>query len=368
MRIGIDARLINQTGVGRYIRNLISNLARIDSENQYIVFVLPDSKNDIVLPNENWEKHIVDIKWHSLKEQLMLPFIFSTCKLDLLHVPYFNVPVFYPGKFVITVHDLTILHFNTGKATTLPKFIYQLKRLAYKFVLYASLKRASYIFAVSQNTKKEVCDHYKIESEKIIVTYEGFDKNLYSQKVDVKNPLVNQPYLLYVGNAYPHKNLENLVEAISLLTKKYSFKKITLVMVGKSDYFYKQLQNKISDTILDKKVHFFGEASDSQLQNLYYNAQALVFPSFMEGFGLPVLEANYLGCAVICSDIPVFREILGDNGIYFDPHKPEDIAATIGKFLAAKNKYRFQKKVDYGKFSWEKMARDVYKSYKKIKI
>src|SRR3989344_5912882 len=117
MKIGIDARLINETGVGRYIRNLINVLARIDRINSYIVFVRDDSWNP---PNERWEKRIIDIPWHSISEQLIFPWLLIKEHLDLVHIPYFNVPIFYPGKFVVTIHDLTILHFDTGKATTLP--------------------------------------------------------------------------------------------------------------------------------------------------------------------------------------------------------------------------------------------------------
>lgn len=185
MKIGIDARLWSQTGVGRYIQELVKNLAEIDKENQYIIFVreqdinyqLPitqpaDATHQALLAG-NYQLRKVNIRWHSLKEQIVMPFILWREHLDLMHFPYFSVPVFYPGKFIVTIHDLILDHFDTGKASTLPWFIYKIKRLGYKLVMWATLHRAARVITVSQATKQEIIDHYKIKPEKIVVTHEA---------------------------------------------------------------------------------------------------------------------------------------------------------------------------------------------------
>ncbi len=313
MRIGIDARLINETGVGRYIRNLIGGLARIDKKNSYVVFV---RDNSWIPPNERWTKRIVGVPWHSIAEQLIMPWMFLTSRLDLVHIPYFNIPILYPGKMITTIHDLTILHFDTGKATTLPFVFYKLRRLGYRVALAVGLRRVVKIIAVSQTTKNELIDHFHLDRDKIIVTYEGVDKKIFKSTNRIS--LIKQPYFLYVGNAYPHKNLEILVEQ-SLPIK--------IVLVGKMDYFYERLKK----STVNKNVVFFGHATDEQLVNLYAHALALVFPSLMEGFGLPALEALALGCPVIASDIPVFHEILGDNVTYFDPRNPKDLKEKLAE-------------------------------------
>lgn len=345
MKIGIDARLINETGVGRYIRNLIRELVRIDITNRYIVFVRDDSWNP---PNERWEKRIVDIPWHSISEQLIFPWFLVKEHLDLVHIPYFNVPIFYPGKFIVTIHDLTILHFDTGKATTLPLPLYKLRRLGYYLALAIGLRRAHKIIAVSQTTKQEIIDHFRIDPDKIVVTYEAVDEKVKNQKSKVKSlkRIIADPYFLYVGNAYPHKNLETLLHAFQENTTK-------LVLVGKIDFFYERLKKNI----VNRNVIFFGQANDEQLINLYTHASALVFPSLMEGFGLPALEALSLGCPVIVSDIPVFHEILGDQATYFNPHDPEDIAQKL-----ARNVVR-PKKVVLDGYSWSKLASDTLAVY-----
>ena len=171
MKIGIDARLMNETGVGRYIRNLIDELATLDTKNTYVVFVRKEK--DFTPPNSHWIKIIADVPWHSIAEQFQMPGIFYREHLDVLHVPYFNVPLFYFGKFIVTIHDLIILHFDTGKATTLPYVFYQIRRLGYYISLLKAICWSEKIIAVSQTTKQEILKHFDVRSEDIEVIYEG---------------------------------------------------------------------------------------------------------------------------------------------------------------------------------------------------
>lgn len=171
MKIGIDARLIRETGVGRYIRNLIDELSRIDTTNTYVVFVR--KIQDFEPPNGRWTRKIANVPWHSVAEQLFMPAIFTREHLDLLHVPYFNVPLFYFGRFVVTIHDLTILHFDTGKASTLPWAIYKIKRVAYYVLLLKAVHWSEKIIAVSRATKQEILSHFDVLDRNIEVIYEG---------------------------------------------------------------------------------------------------------------------------------------------------------------------------------------------------
>jgi len=173
MKIGIDARLINETGVGRYIRNLIAELGKIDNKNSYVVFLRRSAFDAFHPPNARWEKRLADVPWHSMTEQIFMPAIFYRSRLDLLHVPYFNVPFFYFGKFVVTIHDLTILHFDTGKATTLPYLFYKIRRLGYYISLLKAIFWSEKIIAVSQTTKCEILDHFDVLPEHVAVIYEG---------------------------------------------------------------------------------------------------------------------------------------------------------------------------------------------------
>jgi len=166
-----------------------------------------------------------------------------------------------------------------------------------------------------------------------------------------------EKYFLYVGNAYPHKNLEKLLEAIS---------SIKFVFVGAEDYFYKRLKEKVKDMGLGNNVIFYGPADRKELVNLYKNAIALVFPSLMEGFGLPAVEAMAQGCLVLVSDIPVFHEVLGEAAIYFNPYDPVDMAEKMSDVLNNPQKYAKFKTLGpelVEGYSWQKMARQTLRVY-----
>ncbi|MBI3576598.1 glycosyltransferase family 4 protein [Candidatus Gottesmanbacteria bacterium] len=350
MRIGIDARLINETGVGRYMRNLVVQLGRIDGKNFYIVFLNGEAFDTFEVPNSRWQKRLADVAWHSVAEQFIMPWLFIKEHLDLVHIPYFNVPIFYPGKFIVTIHDLTILHFDTGKATTLPLPFYKLRRLGYYLVLAVGLRRAQKIIAVSQTTKQEIIDHFGINEKKIVITHEGIDTLATSDK----RQAISQ-YFLYVGNAYPHKNLETLLKAIAKLKSK-------LVLVGKDDYFYQRLPRQ-------DNVTFFGEANDGQLRSLYKNAIALVFPSLMEGFGLPGLEAMAVGTPVVCSDIPVFREVYGEAALYFDALDINDLVKKLSEITtndSLRKNLVGKGLVKVKSYSWTKLAEQTLAAYNSV--
>lgn len=363
MKIGIDCRLWNETGVGRYIRNLVAELADIDKENEYILFFRKQEYETVPLPHKNFQKIQADVVWHSIKEQTEFKKILEKEKLDLVHFPYFSYPVGYKGKFVITIHDLIIDHFPTGKASTLSAPFYFFKRLGYQFVLQNGIKHAQKVIAVSGATKQEIIDHYRPNPEKVIVTYEGIDKQISSnnqEKIDVK-----KPFFFSVGNAYPHKNLDRLVEAFKLFHEKNP--DCSYVFVGKEDYFSKRLQQFVKEKGLDASVFFYKTVTDGQLAYLYHNALGVVVPSLMEGFGLPALEAMSNECLVVCSEIPAFLEVCGDVPLYFDPYNIVDIAEKLETAYKRKVTHIQEKKkqgvIRAKKFSWREMAKQTVEIY-----
>lgn len=351
MRIGIDARLWNQTGVGRYIRNLVYNLEEIDKENSYVLFARDEDK--VKIRSSNFKTVSVSIRWHSVSEQLKFKKIINKENVDLVHFPYYSVPIFYKKPFVVTIHDLIPLHFQTGKASTLPFPLYKLKFLAYKFVVSQAAKNSKKIIAPSNFSKDEIVKLLKIDKSKVGVVYEGTDESLMSlDLVDKKE------HFLYIGNAYPHKNLELLLEVFKDLPD------LKLVLVGKEDFFYKKLKKKAENLNLTN-VKFFGYATDSELSDLYKKAKALIIPSFIEGFGLPALEAMSNKCVVLASDIPTLREICKDSAIYFDPRDKEDLEKKI---MDISSSIEINKYIEKGirratEFSWEKTAEKTLKIY-----
>ncbi len=380
--------------MGRYIRNLIKELQLIDKKNEYVLFVLSDNQDGILkqirqahcgqVQDDNYDNFRIvraDIRWHSIEEQIKFPAILNKENLDLVHFPYFSVPIFYNKPFVVTIHDLILHHFPTGEASTLPSPIYQLKLLGYKYVISQAAKKAKKIITVSNATKQEIVDHLSVPAEKIAVTHESVDDRLSSKlptsprSAGLRGASEIKNYFLYVGNAYPHKNLERLLQAFKIITQRAEVApprrgspRLSLVFVGKEDYFYKRLKEKVKEMGLSGSIIFYGEASDEKLINLYQNAKALIMPSLMEGFGLPALEAMANKCLVLCSNIPALKEICSDAAVYFSPYDIDGIIEVI-KNVCFNDSNHFSKNVEKGferskMFSWKKMAGETLNVYK----
>jgi len=177
MRFGIDARFYGPVGkgLGRYTQKLIENLEKIDQTNEYFIFLRHDNW-DVYRPQaKNFKKVLADWRWYTLAEQIFMPFRVWRQKLDVMHFPHFNVPIFYGGKFVVTIHDLILTQYPTQRASTLGPWLYKLKHSAYNIVIKSAIKRAARVIAVSEYTKKELINYFKVDPTKIIVTYESVD-------------------------------------------------------------------------------------------------------------------------------------------------------------------------------------------------
>ncbi|MFH1938298.1 MAG: glycosyltransferase family 1 protein [Patescibacteria group bacterium] len=368
-RIGIDARLYGpkQTGPGRYVQKLIQNLEKIDLDNQYIVFLRKENWNEYQPKNKNFKKVLADCHWYTLKEQILMPFKIRQAKVDLMHFPHFNVPVFCFKPFVVTIHDLILKRFPTRRVSALEPFSYWFKNLAYHLVIYSAVKRSKKIIAISNYTKKDILKYFSIDSKKIKVIYEGvpdsprtvIENDVLGTRTSFLGRSLDKPYLLYVGNAYPHKNLERLIVAFDGLNKNG----MQLVLAGRLDYFYKKIQKRFSGF---KNIVFTDFILDKDLPILYQNASLYIFPSLCEGFGLPPLEAMSYQVPVVCSKATCLPEILGQAAIYFNPEDIEDMKKKIklvleDKELQEKLKLEGNKRIK--KYSWVRMAKEIFVVY-----
>ena len=371
MKIGIDCRLWGQAGVGRYVRNLVFNLLKIDESNVYVLFIRREEveivQNQIAkfkIQNSKFKIIPVKIPWHSIKEQLLFSKLIDKEKVDLMHFPYFSVPLFYNKPFVVTIHDLIYHHFVSGEASTLPLWLYGFKMISYRLIIKHAAGSARKIIAVSQFTKRDIMNNLGIKEEKIEVISEAADDfNRLSVQSFQGVPL--QDYFLYVGNVYRHKNPGALIEAFKILHKENP--KLKLVFVGKEDFFYKNLKKKFSKLINQKSIIFKDNISDQELASLYKNAICLVRPSLMEGFSLPPLEAMSAKGIVLASDIPVHREIFDDAVIYFDTYKIDDLISKM-KFLLNIEREEKNKIIKKGiektkEYSWRITAEQTLKVY-----
>lgn len=364
MKIGIDARMMSSDfGIGRYVQQLVKHLLEIDKKNQYVLYVRKYENGYETTNYENCKIVIADIPWYGWEEQIKFKKIIDREKVDLMHFPHWNVPLLYNKPFVVTIHDLTMYHYSRPEATTLGPLKFWLKDKAHRLVVRHAVKRAKKIFVTSEFTKQDVHQTLGVPMEKMVVTYQApFGRN----KIQDTNKLqINGSYVLYVGAAYPHKNLGGLLKAWKIFHDKYGLD-YKLVLVGRRDYFYNKLLPVISDqlsVITDhRSLIYLDNINDEQLSGLYQNARLFVFPSLYEGFGLPPLEAMSHGVPVVSSNRACMPEALGDAALYFDPENYEQIADVIHRGLTDEDA-RFELKNNANEllkmYSWEKLARET---------
>jgi glycosyltransferase involved in cell wall biosynthesis len=379
-RIGIDARFYGPIGkgLGRYTQEIVDNILKLDDFNDYIIFLRKENFDELILDDHpNAKKIIAEVRWYSLREQFLMPYFIWRQKLDLIHFPHFNVPFFVPTRFVVTIHDLILTKFKTIRATTLHPFVYKIKNWGYRLIIRRALRKSKKIIAVSNFTKNDIIEQFVINPDKISVIYEGVANlskgrdSLFVAKLSdssvLNNYNINSPFLLYVGNAYPHKNLDFLIKNFLDLYKENN--ELKLVLVGKEDYFYKGLKDLAEDifsNFSENPVIFTGYVPDDKLEIFYQKAIAYIFPSLYEGFGLPPLEAMAKGCPVITSNAGSMPEVLGEAAIYFDPRDKNDFLTKIKNLFFDKELREVLIKMGYEqqkKYNWWNCAFETHKIY-----
>lgn len=369
MRIVIDARFYGPfgKGLGRYVQKLITHLEPIVTNDNVIVLLRKENFDAYTPTNPQCTKILADFRWYSFEEQRALPPLLHSLKPDLVHFPHYNVPLLYRSPFVVTVHDLILSSHPTERVTTLGPLKYAIKHFVYERVINSAIHRARTVLTVSHYSKHQIVRRFAIAPERVVVTHEAAEPlaiHDVPRAVAARHQALT-PYLLYVGNAYPHKNLEGLLRAFKLLIEKRK-DGITLVLVGKMDYFFERLRREAEALGLSKRVVFTGYVPDEELASLYWHAALYVFPSFEEGFGLPALEAMIAGVPVASSNQSCLPEILGKAAAYFDPHRPDAIAATLGRLLdhpEERSALRARGAEQVRRYAWETLARSTYDVY-----
>jgi len=371
MKIGIDIRLFAESGNGRYIRNIVREISKLDDTNQYALFCLSkdiDSVKSLLGESKKFKYEIVcaDIRWYTFKEQIIFPFLLYKQNLDLIHFPHFNVPVLYFKNFVVTIHDLTHFSFSMQQSSTLPPIFYYIKKLAYNISFNYAVNFSKKIITVSDFVKKDLIKKFNISVEKIAVIYEAAEVPIQLSEL-TKDILfgkynISKPYFFYVGNAHPHKNINFLIESFVEFNKNNNYQ---LVLSGKDSYFWRGVREFVCSRRYENII-FTGLVSETELANLYTRAVAYVFPSLSEGFGLPILEAMSYGCPVICSNSTSLPEIGGKAVYYIDPLQKNSLVSAFEK-LSNDSTLREQLinlgKMRYAKFNWSDSGiktREVY--------
>lgn len=346
--ISIDMRMSDSSGIGTYITNLVPLvIEKLDNVEFNLIGDEARLETYGRYPNVSISHCVAPI--YSLKEQVELKKIIPKNTI-IFWSPHYNIPLLYKGKLLVTIHDVFHL--------AMKQFVHGLTKKLYAAFMFNRVKyKADKILTVSQFTKEQLLTHLHIPVKKIVVTHNGINKKWFVHN-ELKSPS-SVPYLLYVGNVKPHKNLVTLIKAFKRIESNTN---CDLIIVGKKDGFI------TSDADIQRvteqyktRIHFTGFVSDNVLMNYIQHASLFVFPSLYEGFGLPPLEAMASGIPVAVSDIPPLHEVCGDVADFFNPLNEEEMAMTILNALRRKNNEQRKRSLvnQAMKFNWNNCAEET---------
>jgi len=343
LRIGVNALYLIPGGVGGteiYLRNLLAALAEIDRLDEYYVFInaeAAEAKPALAPATPNFHTVVCPLRAvhrpaRLLWEQLALPVQAAGRRLDVLFCPGYTSPLWSGARKVAVIHDLQ--HIRQ------PENFGRLERAAWRALVWLSARFSRTIVTVSENSRREILEVYGVPGSRVRVVQHGVEPAFFSLQQDPRLDrdllgragLGEWPYLLSVSTIHAHKNWGRWLEAYGLLVGQGL--PHHLVIAGIKGKYWEELARRVQAGGLSERVHVVGWAERSLLLALFKFAQILVFPSTIEGFGLPVLEAMAAGVPVACSDIAPLRELAGPAALYFDPHSPEAMAAAVQRLVS----------------------------------
>lgn len=363
MVIGIDASrafVKDPAGPEYYSLNLIKNIAKIDKENQYILYLRQGQKVNFQLP-QNFKAKVINMRYLWTQVGLAIETIFHPP--DVLFIPAHTVPlltrIFRPSlPIIVAIHGLE------GKF--LPQSGNFLAHIYRNWSIGWAIRFSTKLIAVSRNTKEDIIKtykrqsrfnifQYKTQSKRIQIIHEGIDIKRFKDNQKVSKYTKFGNYILFVGTIQPRKNLIRLIKAFSRIEDK----KYRLIIAGKLGWLYEEILAAPKKFRVEGRVHFIGRVRDKDLPGLYKRAKLFVMPSITEGFGLPILEAQAAGVPILSSGKGALPEIAGKGAFFINPFSVNDIKEGMEKILADKNlREDLVRKglANVSKFSWERTA------------
>ncbi|HEY8678284.1 MAG TPA: glycosyltransferase family 1 protein [Candidatus Dormibacteraeota bacterium] len=358
--IGFDARLIGALGIGRYISGLLPGLAAILGSRLVVVARARDAALVRAVIGAAPRLMTVNASPYRLGEQSLLPFRLMRAGLDLIHFPHYNLPLVKPGPFLVTVHDLFPFQFPEIHSGPLPRMVNQM-------LMRNAVSGARRIITPSDATASAVTRYFPAAGQKIVAIPEAADerfnptRNLDAEAAWQARLGLRPPYVLYLGQWKAYKNVPLLIEAFQ--TVRRSHPSAQLVIAG-DDPRHPEVREAAAHLPMGSVV-LPGRVPDSGIPDLYRGASVVVLPSRAEGFGLPVIEGMACGVPVVCSDLPVLREIADGGAIFCDPADPAAFAMAIGRVLdAPPGGAMRQRGLDRANaFSWRRTAEQTVAAY-----
>jgi glycosyltransferase involved in cell wall biosynthesis len=375
MNIAIDGRWFTKSsgGIVTYLINIVKYLSYIDNTNTYFILVSDDTSYDyfydILKDKQNFNIVKIGSAPFSPTEHIVIPDVLKNIKADVLHSPYFMIPLVPTNtKMIITIHDLMPFIFREYLPPSKMRNFFPI----YRSIVNRTARFCDHIITDSKHSAKDIVHLLGVSPSKITIIYPAADEGFKPLDGIDPSPVlskynIERPYLLFVGRQEFNKNIPGIVEAfIEVRLKGHN---VQLVMITEPGRFYKQMEPILKEEGLEDSVIVTGIIPHEDLYIIYSAAYALLIPSYYEGFGLPAIEAMSCRVPIIVSDRSSLPEVAGDAGLYVDPDREDIIADAIIKLLTDKglrNEYAERAYKRSREFSWEKTVRNTISVYENV--
>lgn len=364
MRVAIDIRKIHDFGIGTYVRNVVGELARQDADTEYLLISQPSDRDLAAQAGPNFRAVLDRSRNYSVREQLSVPLLLARERVDVFHAPHYVLPPLVRCPSVVTIHDCIHLMF--------PQYLPNRLASAYaRALMWNATHRASHVLTVSEASKRDILRYFRIPPERITVAPNALDARIGGPPDDEALARVRErfqlhdPFVLYVGNIKPHKNVDRLIEAFALV-RTGPLANVKLLIIGDEISKYPTLRRAVHRLKLHKYVRFLGFVDDRTLAALYRLATVFAFPSLYEGFGLPPLEAMASGTPVVTSNVSSLPEVVGDAAIQVNPEDVHAIAHGLRRVLLDESlqaEMRARGLARAAEFSWARTVATIRRLY-----
>jgi alpha-1,3-rhamnosyl/mannosyltransferase len=368
-RLGIDARKLADFGIGSYLQGLLGEMVGMIPDNELVVLVSPESRDLLPELPERWRLVEVEAGGYTVWEQFAVPLAAVRAGVRVLHVPHYVIPVFFPGRIVVTIHDIIHVLF--------PEFLRHSLGFAYaRFLIRAAVRRSSRVITVSRTTADDLRRLFRADEGRLRVIPNGIHDSFFAAGDAAEDEAlrarlgVRQPYFLHVGNHKPHKNVEGVLKAYQIFVHSGRHHAPPLVLAGgfAPDGV---LARRARGMGLADRVRCLGHLERRELAALFRGAAVFVYPTLYEGFGLPVLEAMACGAPVVAGDVAAVREVAGDGVLRVNPRDVVELAATLRRLMEApdvREQLRAKGREAAARYRWRQAAEATLAEYRAVQL
>jgi len=368
-RLGIDARKLADFGIGSYLQGLLGEMVTLVPESDVVVLVAPESRDLLPELPERWRLVEVEAGGYTVWEQVAVPLAAARAGIRVLHVPHYVIPLVYPGRIVVTIHDIIHVLF--------PEFLRPVLGFAYaRFLIRSAVRRSSRVIAVSRTTADDLRRLFGANEARLRVIPNGIHESFFASggvagdAAALARLGVRQPYFLHVGNHKPHKNVEGVLKAYQIFVHSGRHQAPPLVLAGAFTPDG-ELARRAQGMGLADRVRCLGHLERSDLAALFRGAAVFVYPTLYEGFGLPVLEAMACGAPVVAGDVAAVREVAGDGVLRVNPRDVMELAGALRRLMDQpdlRDELRGKGREAAARYHWRQAAEATLAEYRAVQL